>query len=394
MKRLLFLLLLGTITLNQAKACGNYFYALDKEGRLIPLGFDWRFPFNKNFNLRLNVTKLHKLEQKLKQEHSYMLLSDYALCLLKIGRHTEALNILAELYKHYPSEYKLASNLGTAYEINGQNDSALKYIKRGLQLNPNDHEGSEWIHVKILETKNELRKNTTYLQSHSILGLSDKQKNDSLVLQQLSIQLQERVPFTPAPDPMLADLFNDLGDLSANVKSIEYARAYYLISQKYYGNPSPAIGEKIKAMEKLMRKYTNVHPSEDPTFEGSKSKIGYFRYTDLLKDNDTPHYPINWKDINTDVAALLSLVDFSKQPEVLKESAGRDTTHRTDELHYLPEHAHAQNTKPDSVTAPEVKPGSAQPATGSGSNSNMWIYGLCAIGVAAGAFVIARAFRR
>jgi tetratricopeptide (TPR) repeat protein len=342
MKNVIFVLAIILFSVTRSFACGNYFYALNKEGKLVPLGYDWKFPFNRNFNPELNVTKLKKLEARLKKERNYMLLSDYALCLMKLGKSKEALEILAELYKHYPNEYKIAANLGTAYELNGQTDSALKYIKRGLQLNPHDHEGSEWIHVRILEAKLEMKKNPAYLSNHTVLGLTDAQKNDSTILQHLSIQLQERVPFTPpapTPNELMASLFVDMAEISANIRSIEYARVYYQIAKNYYGSKSAFLDERIKAMEKLIHKYASVKPNFDKHFEGEQNKIGYLKYQQLLKDNNESHYTINWEKLNTNVSSLLALVDFSKTSlevkELAKNPAAQDTT---DELRFVDEH--------------------------------------------------------
>ncbi len=324
MKKTIFLFFFSCLFVFQTNACLNYYYSLDNEGHLHPLGDTWKFPFNKNFNLDINFNKLKALEKKLKQEKNYMLLSDYSVCLMKIGKIKEALIILAELYKHYPNEFQLASNLGTAYELNGKNDSALKYIKRGLQLNPHDHEGSEWIHVKILETKQKLITEPAYLNTHSVLELSEKQKKDSLVRNQLNIQLKERVPFSPGPDAIMASLFNDLGDLSANLRSIEYARAYYQIAKEYYGGKAEILTPKIKEMEKLISKYKTVQPTRDTINFGENEKIGYINYKELLKDNSID-YIIDLKEINTNTTELLAMADLSKTVEEAKHSVAKDT---------------------------------------------------------------------
>lgn len=377
-------------------ACGNYFYALNKEGKLVPLGYDWKFPFNKNFNPELNVTKLKKLEAKLKKERNYMLLSDYALCLMKLGKSKEALDILSELYKHYPNDYKIAANLGTAYELNGQVDSALKYIKRGMQLNPHDHEGSEWIHVKILETKLELKKNPAYLTNHTALGLTAAQKNDSTVLQHLSIQLQERVPFTPPtpePNELMASLFVDMAEISANTRSIEYARVYYQIAKNYYGSKLAFLDERIKAMEKLIHKYASVKPNFDKHFEGDQNKIGYLKYQQLLKDNNESHYTVNWEKLNTDVKSLLALVDFTRTSQEVKELA-QDTT---DGLKLIAEHS-------DSIRASNVIPatdssginhenvtGQKQDAP---TQNRLWLYALGSVALIGGGYVIIKQLKK
>jgi tetratricopeptide (TPR) repeat protein len=393
MKRIVFLILFSSFFVLKAFSCFNYYYSLNKEGNLTALGEEWKFPFNKNFNLERNVSRLKKLETKLQKEKNYMLLSDYAVCLTKLGKNKEALQILVQLYKHYPNEYKIAANLGTAYELNALPDSALKYIKRDMELNPNDHEGSEWVHVKVLETKIAQSKNPSWLNDHSVLQLSDKQKKDTNVLKQISIQLQERVPYSPGPNEIMVSIFTDLGDLSANLKSIEYARAYYQIAQKYYGGKSPALADKIKAMEKLMNKYASVDVPKPPSMEQTNAKIGYFRYTELLTDNDLQHYVVNWSKINTKVDALLAYVDFTKTVEAAKDSALRGGSKQADGLKLIPETGNkiikkdSSNNQTKAISGP--KAWEAEQKDSSEKNHTL-IYVLAAIFIACAGYLVVK----
>jgi tetratricopeptide (TPR) repeat protein len=77
--------------------------------------------------------------------------SDYGVALCYAGRYAEAMKIFQAIEKKTPNKYQTAANIGTTYELLGKLDSALFWIKRGLQINPDSHGGSEWIHVKILE---------------------------------------------------------------------------------------------------------------------------------------------------------------------------------------------------------------------------------------------------
>ncbi len=321
--KIVFTFLVFILCILQSTACGNYYYTLDREGTFHEAD-DILVPFNKNFKLEMNVQKMKLLSAKLKKEKSYMLLSDYALCLLKLGKVNEAVALLAELELHYPDEYKIASNLGTAYELSGQNDSALKYINRGLFLYSNDHEGSEWIHIKILETKIALSKNPDYLKTHTALSLTDAQLHDSLVRKQFTLQMRERFPFTPAPNELMAAIMSELGDCCANTSSIEYAKAIYQIANEYYGAHSLLLDEKIMEMQKLVNKYLNKHPKKHPSDEGEHSKMGVLKYTSLIQDNQTDKYEINWDKINTDVDSLLAMVDLTLTPLKAKEQSVDD----------------------------------------------------------------------
>jgi tetratricopeptide (TPR) repeat protein len=328
MKNLLAILFLCFAFALPSTACLNYYYTLDEEGHLHFAGEDEDLlkPFHKNFKQEFIVSKMEKLETKMKKDHSYMLLSDYAVCLMKLGKTKEALEILVELSANYPNEYKIASNLGTAYELNGEVDSALKYIRRGLQLNPNDHAGSEWVHVKILETKKKLVADSTWLKTRTVLGLSEKQKQDSVVQKQILIQLQERFPFSPGPDAIMASLFVDLGDISANRNSIEYAKVFYQIAKEYYGDRSKALADKVKEMQKLSDKYAAIRPerkryTEKERIEGENVKLGTISYKTLLLDNNDTKYKVDWNKVTYDPKALLALVNLKMSVKEAREQA-------------------------------------------------------------------------
>jgi tetratricopeptide (TPR) repeat protein len=381
MKKAISIFLLTSLLVFKSYSCGNEYYTFDYKGNKIRLeGGPSYSAFDKNFNLELNVSKIRKLIKKLKKDRNYMLLSDYALCLLKLGKRKEPLEILVHLNKYYPDDYKIAANLGTVYELDGQVDSALKYIKRDLILNPNDHQGSEWIHVKVLETKLELKKNPAYLKEHSVLNLTQKQKNDPTVYKHIILQLKERVPFSPeGTDEIMASLFADLGEISSNIKSIAYARAYYLIAQKYYGSDSPSIDLKIKELEKLINKYINQtnkakaqKDSIRPRVELAEMIVGYIRYKDLLSDNNPQNYKVNWDKINTDVTALLALVDSTKTAGEIIAAENTNSGDSTDALTLIPEHTHQDSAVNSDLQISKTEINNNKKTINEGGNT--WIY--------------------
>lgn len=316
MKNFALALLMSACTFFHSFGRANYYYDVNKSGKISRIDDHWEDPFFEGFDLKGNVQQLKKLELKLKKEKKYMLLSDYSVGLMKLGKQDVAVEILKRLYAAYPNEYRIAANLGTAYELNGQNDSALKYIKRDMELNPDDHKGSEWVHIKVLETKLQLSGNPAYLGNYTVLQLTDKQKNDDVVFYQILIQLKERVPFTPHKDQIMASLFTDLGDIAANIKSVEYAKAYYQIAKNYYGDTSISIREKILAVEKIIKKYASVKPAQPggPDEKSKNIKLAGVRYQKLLYNNNENNYIIDWTHINTNVESLLAMVDFTKKP--------------------------------------------------------------------------------
>ena len=159
--------------------------------------------------------------------------SNYAVALARRGGAWRSVEILEEIAAQYPDEYAIAANLGTAYELAGDDRKALEWITKGLRLNPASHEKSEWVHVKILEAKIAMAQDPNWMQAHSVLGLNfgpgttpirptqmttdldGNAKTLAEVRSALEYRLRERVALVPPVDAVVADLLTDLGNLLA-----------------------------------------------------------------------------------------------------------------------------------------------------------------------------------
>ena len=324
MKKVLFLLVLA-FNITASHACLNYYYSIDKEGHFHDAE-DLRRAFNTNFNTSLIEKKLKKLQIELKTKKDYKVLNDYAVLLLKSGKTAIALDILEQLSLKHPNDYQIAANLGTAYELSGNDEKALEYIKRGIELNPDSHGGSEWVHVKLLEVKLALADNPSYLDSITVLNLSDGQKMSGKVRDQLMIQIRERFPFCKGPDPIMASLLVDLGDCYANQKSIEFAKASYEIAKHYYGAADEITDPKIDRMKYMLRQYAEHRIDERAMhiehIEGDHIRMSQIRYQKLLDDNNPSNYEIDWSAIQSNADSLLMYAEIERvipEPEVIEE---------------------------------------------------------------------------
>lgn len=292
-------------------ACLNYYYTADKDGNLHYVGDEHAvmIGFNKNFNTKLLEEKIKEQYTKLLKSRSYQDLSDYCVMLMKLGKNDVALPVLKVLYAYHPDEFQLASNLGTSYELAGEVDSALKYIKRGIELNPHDHEGSEWIHVKVLEAKLKLLADSNYLATHTVLELTPEQEYDTLIGYQIEIQVRERFPFCPGPDLIMSSLLTDLADITLNTRSVEDAKTYYNICRYYFLDSSETVESKIAESLKQIAKNSNVRPPRDqPGTEGDNVRLGPYKYTEMLDDNNPDGYQPKWSNLNINPAELLFLL--------------------------------------------------------------------------------------
>lgn len=181
--------------------------------------------------------------------------SNYAVQLVLLGEYQLAKKVYLEIEQRKPNQYITASNLGTVYELIGKPDSALIWINRSLELNPKSHNGSEWIHVAILEFK--LRNKQEY--NRSILKLnfgkeeipSNPSKINLLHLQiDLSYQLMERTKLVKPKDLIVGNLYFDYGNILAQTSNVESALECYHEAERY-GFHSPLMTKRIIALENL-----------------------------------------------------------------------------------------------------------------------------------------------
>ena len=161
---------------------------------------------------------------------------------MHLGETQKGVEILQELIKKHPKEYNINANLGTAYELAGKHEKAILYLKKALAINKDSHEGSEWIHIKILEAKIALQKNPNWLKENDLLGFSfgtdskPIQKDGEWVrtlAEQLGYQLSERVHFIKPKDVMVGDLLFLLGDAYALEVGLEPAMEAYKLADSY-----------------------------------------------------------------------------------------------------------------------------------------------------------------
>lgn len=211
-----------------------------------------------------------ELEEKLKSDSDYKIRNDYAAALIFLGETKQAIEILLQIEKEHPGLYMTASNLGTAYELNGDLENAITWIKEGIVRNEHSHYGTEWLHVKILEAKQNLAEDPDWLASHSVLGadfgigdvpvapstpITDydgeplKLENVHYALQH---QLRERLQFVNAPNPIVADLLFDLGNVLALKDVAEPAIPVYEFAMTYGAVDGDLIESRLTQMRLLV----------------------------------------------------------------------------------------------------------------------------------------------
>jgi tetratricopeptide (TPR) repeat protein len=212
------------------------------------------FTFREGFNNSSLLAELNKLADAVKSGlNLFEDENDKALTYMRMGEYDKAFEILSRLEKEKPNEYNIIANLGTLYELKGDNEKALAYIKKAVALNSQSHHGSEWFHIKILEAKL-LGKDNGWWKSHSILHLNTIQKESATIISDITYQLKERLPFTKKPDLMMAAILNETGDYLAKHKKQEQAWITYKIGMEFDTDSSFKLKEKIDGLETYFSK--------------------------------------------------------------------------------------------------------------------------------------------
>lgn len=179
--------------------------------------------------------------------------NNLAVALIHLGQIQEAIKILEDIERNDPGEYFTAANLGTAYELNSENQKALEWIREGVKRKKQSHFGTEWLHIKILEAKLAIEKDADWLKTNSVLGADfsaanqtppkvystdflGQQKSLGEIEEALVYQLHERLEFVKAPEPIVADLLFDLSKVFAISRTPEHAKAINELAVKYAAN--------------------------------------------------------------------------------------------------------------------------------------------------------------
>lgn len=218
---------------------------------------------------------------------SFEELSDRGAALIYLGRYAEAIARFRSLQAAGFTGYAVCANLGTAFELIGRNDSALYYIREAVRQNPSAHNGSEWIHVRILERKVAMESGGTV--SGTLLGVSFGEDalpmappgiELSALRDHLRYQLQERMHFVKPQDPIVGELLFELGNTEAFLNSVECAVDLYDLA-KAYGFSTPNSDRRYAKLNGLTNKAAVLN-AIDPSTDQKANWITWLFYTALL----------------------------------------------------------------------------------------------------------------
>lgn len=222
---------------------GTFLYE-DREGNV---------PYGHTFPDAETLTQaIHELDSLYKMTHDLDYLSDKGLVLILLKQYKKAIKIYLQIEKLESNRYSTASNIGTAYELIGDNKNALLWIKKSVAINGKSHKESEWIHVKILEAKiqGDNSVNSLFLLNTEFGNdTKPKTKLSKVELTKLSdalyFQLNERISFVKPNGKIVALLLFELGNIAFLTGNYKDAIADFE-QAKEYGFQNKIIDKRLE----------------------------------------------------------------------------------------------------------------------------------------------------
>lgn len=246
------LLLLLFIISNFSFACLNGETKVLKNGVFVYEDHQGSCPYGHKFYIE-NFPKLIKeLDSLYIATKDLDYLSDKGYVLIVQKKYHEALTVYQKIEKLEPNRYSTASNVGTIYELIGENKKAYDWINKAVKINSKSHNESEWLHLKILEAK---INGANYINSDFLLNLSfgneeqpksnlTKKERDKLI-KSLYHQLNERISFIKSKDKIIGLLLFELGNLL--VLNKDYFEANCVFDKAFeYGFEGELFYKRIK----------------------------------------------------------------------------------------------------------------------------------------------------
>jgi tetratricopeptide (TPR) repeat protein len=240
MKKLKLILLLFLLSNLNSFACLNGESKELKNGDYLYMDHANGLPFGHNFFDGQFEKMKFELDSIYKKTKDIAYLSDKGLILILQKKYKEALELYLSIEKTNPNRYSTASNLGTIYELIGENKKALEWINKSIKINSKSHNESEWLHSKILEAKINGEK---FYTSEFILGVNFG--NEELPITKLNkteldkmyksifFQLNERISFIKPKEKIVAMLLFELGNLSIIKGEFRKAKDIFEKSKEY-----------------------------------------------------------------------------------------------------------------------------------------------------------------
>ena len=241
MRKFIIIFSLVTFSPNLSFGCLNGETKVLKNGFTVYEDYEGVIPNGHQFYIENFEKIIKELDSLYLKTKDIAYLSDKGYVLVIQKKYDEALKLYLDIEKIKPNRYSTASNIGTIYELIGNNLKAYQWIQKAIKINPKSHESSEWLHLKILEAKisGDLSKTSSLFLINTSFG-NDQQPKTNLSKKQLETlekslyyQLNERISFIKKEDSIISILLFDLANIQLLEKNFRDAGIIYIQSIEY-----------------------------------------------------------------------------------------------------------------------------------------------------------------
>lgn len=335
-----FLLICSLSFIAAAHTNNSYLYhpgpkteAEEEEGRGMP-------EIERSFNLEFAQKYTDYFDFKQREKYSYKDLSDAAVYLTQLGKTTEALDLLEWLHKQHPKEHKIVANLATTFELRGQLDSAEIYLKKAMKTSPEKRKKSEWAQLKIINAKQKTKEDPNWILKNNVLDLKwdtsfyagfpdsiySTQQKDSIrlvrykmydnqfdTLWHIAMQVRDRVPYSTAPDLIIANVMRELGCYFAANLAVKDAYIAYKIGMYYDPENKFEIQKDLDKLMPFFKKYgleesvleEKFHPAQPFSDE-------HLQYLPQYRNElDMASFSLLWKAVAASVVLMIVFVKIA-----------------------------------------------------------------------------------
>jgi hypothetical protein len=139
---------------------------------------------------------------------------------IRLGRPAKAVEVLRKSQRDHPDHYKIASNLGTAWQLQGDLNEAERMLREAVRLAPIRWKPVEEAQLKLVRVRSNEPKNTSTLDD--LFGVSFDKKPDPVVRKKLpadDVAIVQQLALWLPGDGRLLWLLGELANVHGDVRT-------------------------------------------------------------------------------------------------------------------------------------------------------------------------------
>lgn len=214
--------------------------------------------------------------------------ADLSAAYVRLGTPEKAIGVLRTARRQFPDDFKLAANLGTAYQLSGDLRSAEAAMEDAVKLAPAKSQPAERLHLKLVRTRLNEGRNPPDTWDQLFQSKEQKYPADAAaIMQQLALWL-------PADGRLLwqlAEIANASGDVRTAANILDGCVAEF-------GMASPLLREHRtqyrKAAEKFAATEDHIGHAGSIVFASSRALGGTFDASKLPAIRADRSNPLPW----------------------------------------------------------------------------------------------------